>query len=862
MAGKFCPFCGNPLRAAAKFCPRCGKAQRIGSSPPSRSWIQRLSNWLRRLPRLRLRISRRVLLLLGLLGVFLCVFIFILNSPTNMDAPMATFQAWATQRAGEGLTPTPTPGDLFPPVRGDLIVEQQQAYDRLSGESLEPATVRVVEGAARFTTLNLEVPDSFAANVEEKAFYFLATYADLFQLADVEHNLEIDDVITDDFGGQHVWMSQSIDGIPVYGSGVGVHFSPDGQVELVNGGYLPGNFDPPAPFITSSDAGQTALRQGAYPDGAISSPATLMVLSPAVFGEDGETRLVWFVQIDLNGVAGADYLVDAQSGEIIAEIPHLRNALDLEIRDMQRQTDWDSGVVQINEDGPLLDVTPVPDALVVRDHIITIYDFWSDFLGWRSWDGRDSQIRVGINFSHRDCPNAFGGSVGIFYCYNLNPTLDITAHEFTHAVVDGTVDFKYRGQSGGLDESYADVFAALIEAYNPATNQFEYQSDWMIIGRNMGDPQRSSPSQPAEYSDETMRCTFQSADHGCVHIVSGIPNLVAYLLTVGGEKGDIKITSIGYAKVAHLYYSVLANRLLASNADFMDARDATVKACQSFVESNAHGFILQDCIQVTRAFAAVGLGDPSVLVSSPPPEAVIVDDQSPEFVRQGDISHWEEATTGYRDHFYWIQSDKADEDDLAVWDLSSGKPGDYDLFAYIPETHSTANAAHYLINHSGESSEVIVNQRAHPNEWLHLGLYTFCGMGSENLQITNLGSGSPGSEVAADAMAYIDQSGFVDGLGKRFDCWQQEISDQVRQKWEELKQGVADWVAEQLDRLWQNILDWIEAQIQNTIDQLEQQFTEWLNQMCLQICGLALWPIGIGWGIQRRFSRYRLKGGN
>ncbi len=858
MPGKFCPFCGNPLRAGAKFCPRCGEAQRIRPSLPSQSWVQRLLSRLRRFPRLHLRLSRSVLLVLLVLLVFCCVLVIILKAPSNLGAPMAILETWATQRAEEGMVLTPIPGDLFPPVRGDLTAAQQQAYDLLSDESLETPAVRVVEGAARFTTLNLEVPDSVAVDVEEKASYFLATHADLFQLTDVEQNLEVAEVITDDFGGQHVWMSQSNDGIPIYGSSVGVHFSPDGQIELVNGGYLPGEFHPPDPSIADQDAEHIALHQGAYPGGEIYLPATSMILSPKVFGEVGDARLIWFVQIGFSGVPVVDYLVDAQNGEIIAEISHLRDALDLEIRDMQRQADWNSGMVQINEGGPLSDVTPAPEALLVRDHILVIYDFWNDFLGRRNWDNRDGQIGIGINYYlPRDCSIAcwHPRDYKIYYRHGNQPEFDITAHEFTHAVVDSTVGLKYKGQSGGLNESFADVFAALIEAYNPDENQFDSHSDWMIVGRNMTDPRRSSPPQPAEYSDEVEQCRNSK----CVHSIAGVPNLAAYFLVVGGEKNGIAISGIGYVKVARLYYAVLSNGLLASNANFMDARDAIVETCQSLVENNEFGFEFRDCVQVVNAFAAVGLGNPFTLVSSPPPDAVVVDDQSPEFTRQGEISNWKEATTGYRDHFYWIQSDQADVDDLAIWDLSSGKPGDYDLYVYIPETHSTANNTHYLINHFGESSEVIVDQNAHQNEWLHLGSYTFCGRESENLQITDLSSGTSGSEVAVDAMAYINQSGFADGLGKRFDCWQQEISDQAKQKWEELKQAVADWINEQLDRLWQSILDWIEMQIQNMIDQLEQQLTEWLNQICLQICGLALWPIGVGWGIKRWFSRYRLK---
>jgi Zn-dependent metalloprotease len=37
--------------------------------------------------------------------------------------------------------------------------------------------------------------------------------------------------------------------------------------------------------------------------------------------------------------------------------------------------------------------------------------------------------------------------------------LDVSAHEFSHAVVTGTVDLVYQGQPGALNESFADVMA-------------------------------------------------------------------------------------------------------------------------------------------------------------------------------------------------------------------------------------------------------------------------------------------------------------------------------------------------------------------------------------------------------------------
>ena len=44
--------------------------------------------------------------------------------------------------------------------------------------------------------------------------------------------------------------------------------------------------------------------------------------------------------------------------------------------------------------------------------------------------------------------------------------LDVIGHEFTHGVIDSSSALVYEGQSGALNESYADVFGALIDRGN------------------------------------------------------------------------------------------------------------------------------------------------------------------------------------------------------------------------------------------------------------------------------------------------------------------------------------------------------------------------------------------------------------
>src|SRR5574339_493637 len=41
--------------------------------------------------------------------------------------------------------------------------------------------------------------------------------------------------------------------------------------------------------------------------------------------------------------------------------------------------------------------------------------------------------------------------------------LDVAGHEMSHGVIQNTANLEYVGQSGALNESYADVFGAMID---------------------------------------------------------------------------------------------------------------------------------------------------------------------------------------------------------------------------------------------------------------------------------------------------------------------------------------------------------------------------------------------------------------
>lgn len=53
---------------------------------------------------------------------------------------------------------------------------------------------------------------------------------------------------------------------------------------------------------------------------------------------------------------------------------------------------------------------------------------------------------------------------------NFVGSLEVVAHEFTHAVISSTSRFEYVGQSGALNEHFADVFGIMALYYfNPKT---------------------------------------------------------------------------------------------------------------------------------------------------------------------------------------------------------------------------------------------------------------------------------------------------------------------------------------------------------------------------------------------------------
>lgn len=188
---------------------------------------------------------------------------------------------------------------------------------------------------------------------------------------------------------------------------------------------------------------------------------------------------------------------------------------------------------------------------------------------------------------------------------------DIGGHEAGHGLVQTTAGLKYRGHSGALNESFADVFGVSFEffLYNKFNSNSDGNtdddinggSDWFIgedtgkrieYLRNMKDPTNAEFPQPKSYKGiHWADPNNNENDFGGVHINSGVGNYTFYLLT----------TYVGWEKALGVFWACLQQ--LGPNSDYMDFRNYLKSVCvgDSLLENS-----------VKMALVGAGLTDDAV----------------------------------------------------------------------------------------------------------------------------------------------------------------------------------------------------------------------------------------------------------
>lgn len=317
-------------------------------------------------------------------------------------------------------------------------------------------------------------------------------------------------------------------------------------------------------------------------------------------------------------------LVDDRTGSVLLNLDEHQEILDRVVCDLNNTGTnppavCNSGFARTEASGP----SGVTDVNAAFDNAGSTAQFYQDVAGIDLTQllgvdvGGVKKLASTVRYCRpgSTCPyaNAFWNGTQMYYGTGYAIADDVVGHEMTHGVISKNADLFYWGQSGAINESFADIMGEIVD------HRFGLvagDADWKLaedlpIGaiRDMkdptsfGDPDRTGSA--LWFAD-----TSTYGDGGGVHFNSGVGNKTAYLISQGGTFNGQTITGIDGAdttldKTAHLYYDAIVK--LTSGSDYANLADVLEQTCATFAGTGAHGFTAADCTNVSKAVLATQL---------------------------------------------------------------------------------------------------------------------------------------------------------------------------------------------------------------------------------------------------------------
>jgi Zn-dependent metalloprotease len=516
--------------------------------------------------------------------------------------------------------------DGNPADRAAKDAAQQAALQKLTQNSAAaPSVTFGQQGGVLHATFRVAVPADAgkpSAGVDEseaRARWFLTEYKGLLRLNDPAAELELE---RRDDTNSHLRFRQLVDGVPVEGGELVVHLAGATVIGL-DGYYLPDAAPLGAPALDAATATGLALA-AAGPGAVAQGEPQLRYVAEAMFNPAGDPRLrlAWKVAA-ARGDGVYHYLVDADSGKIVAGLPQSTTVFDLALSRV---------------------ANTAATTACSTGSMVTGGTLWYTEAGRVAGQGADADADTGFAASRktynyllntrgigRDGINGSGGQITVFTNVGTNwqnaqffcgqaefgagmVTQDIVAHEFAHGLMNSTVFPTYQRESGALNESLADVFGYATDS-----------DDWTLgegstagTLRNMEFPaQFSHPDRYGGFVSfpATTTCAGNTNDNCNVHSNSGIHNKAAQLLMAGGTHGGYSVSPMGRDKAVALYYNILRFNLITTNATFLDVRNALINLIQFAISPPPFitidlgwSYTAADLCRVRNAYAAVGVG--------------------------------------------------------------------------------------------------------------------------------------------------------------------------------------------------------------------------------------------------------------
>lgn len=244
------------------------------------------------------------------------------------------------------------------------------------------------------------------------------------------------------------------------------------------------------------------------------------------------------------------------------------------------------------------------------------YDFYLENFDRNSYNDKGGKL---LSFVHVEAKSYYNASWNGYYMIYGDgggkplTSIDICGHELTHGVTGNSAQLLYQRESGGLNESFSDIFGNTIE-YRVKPDKFNWK-----VGQDLGTPLRNMEN-PNEYGDpDTYKgknwkdaspaCTPNSNTNDLcgVHSNSGVQNYWYYLLVKGGKgtndkNENFEVKGVGFDTASRVAYRNLTTYLTAQS-DYLDAAFYG-RLCAV----DLYGDTSQAFISTVNAWHAVGLG--------------------------------------------------------------------------------------------------------------------------------------------------------------------------------------------------------------------------------------------------------------
>lgn len=285
-------------------------------------------------------------------------------------------------------------------------------------------------------------------------------------------------------------------------------------------------------------------------------------------------------------------LRERRRGRPLADQRDLRavpGTLHREISDAESTEELPGRLVRKEGQDPVAD----PDVNRAYDGLGETYRFLEQVLHRSSVDGAglalEGTVHYGMGYDNAFWDGSrmvFGDGDGTVFS-SFTGSLSIIAHELGHGLLQHTTDLAYEGQSGALNESFADVFGVLVDQF--ARGDTVETATW-IVGHGIflpgikGVGVRSLKAPGTAYDDPALGTDPQPAhmdgyvrtreDNGGVHLNSGIPNRAFYLAAeaLGGH---------AWKRAGRVWFEAIAAGRLPVDVDFRGFARETVRVARA-----------------------------------------------------------------------------------------------------------------------------------------------------------------------------------------------------------------------------------------------------------------------------------------